>query len=206
MEANSEYSMCFANAIEHWEDGEKEDKCFSNVEDRDYTGVEIYENWIVPTASVLYRKEIVFSDRFKEVTSNKNFIFGDIVWFLTCSEFGKLRGMSDVVSVYRRHEGGVTNQVNKTLDNKLKFIRHQKAIGDVFGKTIKGVKYTSKKITCEKLVNFFIYGYVCNRKLFFGFITESFAFSVHLTLFYLWVELKKIFSIKTRKLIKKIKF
>lgn len=206
LEANLEYSMCFANAIEHWEDGSKDDKCFSNIEDRDYTGVEIYENWIVPTASVLYRKEIVFSERYEEIKLNKNFIFGDIVLFLTCAEFGKLRGMSDIVSVYRRHEGGVTNQVNKTVENKLKFISHQKAIGDVFGKTIKGVKYTSKKIACENLVNFFIYGWVYSRKLFFSFITKSFVFSVHLTLFYFWVVLKKIFSVKIKKVIKKIKF
>lgn len=130
LEANSDYSLCFANAIEHWEDGSKDDRCFSNVEDRDYTGVEIYKKWTIPTASVVYRKEIAFSDRFKEVTSNRNFIFGDIVCFLTCAEFGKLRGMSDIVSVYRRHDNGMT--IAKLKDWDLKFLKHHIAIYEVF--------------------------------------------------------------------------
>lgn len=130
LDANSDYSLCFANAIEHWEDGSKDDRCFSNVEDRDYTGVEIYKKWTIPTASVVYRKEIAFSDRFKEVTSNRNFIFGDIVWFLTCAEFGKLRGMSDIVSVYRRHDNGMT--IAKLKDWDLKFLKHHIAIYEVF--------------------------------------------------------------------------
>lgn len=204
LEANPEYSMCFANAIEHWEDGSKDDKCFSNIEDRDYTGVEIYENWIVPTASVLYRKEIVFSERYKEIRSNKNFIFGDIVLFLTCAEFGKLRGMSDVVSVYRRHEGGITNQVNKIVDNRLKIIHQQKVIADVFGKTINGVKHVSNKKTCNALVVFFIFECVYSRKLYFSLIKESFALSFYLTLFYFFVRLGGVFIRKVKKIIQKI--
>lgn len=131
LEANSEYSMCFANAIEHWEDGTKEDKCFSNVEDRDYTGIEIYKKWTIPTASVLYRREIIFSERYKEITANKNFIFGDTILALTCCEFGKIRGMSDVVSVYRKHVGGM---IFSWDDKKIiKFIRHNEAILSEFG-------------------------------------------------------------------------
>lgn len=131
LEANSEYSMCFANAIEHWEDGTKEDKCFSNVEDRDYTGIEIYKKWTIPTASVLCRREIIFSERYKEITANKNFIFGDTILALTCCEFGKIRGMSDVVSVYRKHVGGM---IFSWDDKKIiKFIRHNEAILSEFG-------------------------------------------------------------------------
>ena len=35
-----DYSMCFTNAIEHWESGIKEDKLFFNIENREYDGVE----------------------------------------------------------------------------------------------------------------------------------------------------------------------
>ena len=190
LDANPEYSMCFANAIEHWEDGEKEDKCFSNVEDRDYTGVEIYENWIVPTASVLYRKEIAFSDRFKEVTSNKNFIFGDIVWFLICAEFGKLRGMSDVVSVYRRHNNGLTSKKNQSLERSIKFAYHQRELGLVFGKD-KTILDVSKRNTCSLFVHMF-FKYMQKNGLFF--LRESLSISYSYTIKYLLRYLLKGFN------------
>lgn len=109
LDQNPEYSMCFHNAIEHWEDGLIADRVFSNVENRDYSAVEIYEKWTIPTASVVFRKKTVDSNRYKEVTANPKFIYGDIILFLTCSEFGKLKGFSDRMSVYRKHEGGLTS-------------------------------------------------------------------------------------------------
>lgn len=42
LDANPEYSMCFANAIEHFEDGSRNDEKFSLITDRDFTGFEIY--------------------------------------------------------------------------------------------------------------------------------------------------------------------
>ena len=167
LEANPEHSMCFANAIEHWEDGSKEDRCFSNVADRDYIGAEIYEKWIIPTASVLFRKEIILSQRYNEVKSNKNFIFGDIVLFLTCAEFGKLRGMSDIVSVYRRHENGVTGKNSISLERSIKFAYHQRELGLVFGKD-KTILDISKRNTCSAFVHIF-FQYIQKKKIFINY-------------------------------------
>lgn len=108
LESHNDYSMCFHNAVEHWEDGRIEDQLFSNVEDREYKGEEVFMKWTVPTASVLYRNKIHNSDLYRKSCQNKTFIYGDIVLFLTCAHYGKLRGLSDVMSVYRKQVGGVT--------------------------------------------------------------------------------------------------
>lgn len=192
LEANPEYSMCFANAIEHWEDGSKEDRCFSNVENRDYTGVEIYKEWKVPTATVLFRTEIASSRRYKEVTTNKKFIFGDIVWFLTCAEFGKLRGMSDVVSVYRKHENSVTGKNSISLERSIQFAYHQRELGLVFGKD-KAILDISKRNTCSAFVYIF-FKYIQKKKNGVVFFRESLSISSSYTIKYLLKYLLRYFN------------
>ncbi len=137
LETHSGYSMCFHNAIEHFEGNSRVDKLFSNLESRDYTGVEIYANWIVPTASVVVRREVFELDIYKRAKRNKKFIFGDILLFLSAASYGKTYAMEDVMSVYRRHEGGVTHYRN--IDSDLKTIEHQKAIVEVFGPEFKRI-------------------------------------------------------------------
>lgn len=108
LEAHPEYSMCFHNALEHFDDNSNVDRPFSNIEDRDYTGLEIYEKWQVPTASVVFRSSVLKSKMYNELFINRRFIFGDIALFLAASTCGKLRGMTDVMSVYRRQSSGMT--------------------------------------------------------------------------------------------------
>lgn len=131
LENNPEYSMCFHNAIECYENKKKENKLFSNVEDKDYNGIDIYKKWIVPTASVVFKKNCITSTFYKNVSSNSNFIHGDIVLFLTCFHFGKLRGISDIMSVYRRHNQGITFSREKDLFYK--YIKHNEDIPIYFG-------------------------------------------------------------------------
>lgn len=102
LEAHPDTVMCFHNAMIHYEDGMNPDKEFSSLEDRDYTGPEIYEKWIVPTASVLFRNWIVNSDLFHKCMDNKNFAYGDILLFVSCAEQGVVHAFSDNMSVYRR--------------------------------------------------------------------------------------------------------
>ena len=100
--------MCFHNAIEHYEDNSKEDCQFSQIENRDYTGLEIYEKWQIPTASVVVRRDIFENELYKHLLYERNFIFTDIVLFLIASKYGKIRGIADIMSVYRRQPSGVT--------------------------------------------------------------------------------------------------
>lgn len=146
METHPEYSMCFHNAIEHFESKTIDDKPFSRIKNKEYTGVEIYKKWIVPTASVLLKKDIFFCPFYQNAKNNKNFIYGDIVLFLSCAHEGKIRGFSDCMSVYRRHSGGVTFQCN-TVEALYKRINHHKNIHKIFGKKYK--KYADMKTSFD---------------------------------------------------------
>lgn len=130
MEGHPEYSMCFHNAMEHWENGQVPDAPFAKLEDRDYTGEEIYENWIVPTASVVFRRNALTS-KYEERRKNPAIIFGDIILFLSLAEEGKVHAFKEMMSVYRRHEGGVAYGVD--VERMARKIRHDKYIGEEFG-------------------------------------------------------------------------
>ncbi len=137
LESHPDYTMAFHNAIECFEGDEAPDRLFSNLESREYSGYEIYANWIVPTASVIVRREVFESDIYKQATCNRKFIFGDIILFLSAAHIGKTYAMKEIMSVYRRHEGGVTYCT--TIDRDLKIIEHQKAIVKVFGSDFKQI-------------------------------------------------------------------
>ena len=116
LEAHSEYSMCFhrAKILKEYE-GRVGLKC-EDIEDRDYNPNELIDKWIVPTASILAKREVL-----DVVNIGTERIFnGDIVHVMNCAKVGKIRGMSDVMSVYRVQTTGAT------YDEKLKNIRIQR--------------------------------------------------------------------------------
>lgn len=135
LESHQEYSMAFHNAKVYHENTKLFDESFSYVENRDYTGLEILKKWTVPTASVLMRKEIFSSDIYLKAINNKKFIYGDIIKFLSCAHYGKLRGMKDTMSVYRRHQGGVS--FNQSYKTNIKQCYHTLEIYKVFGNIYK---------------------------------------------------------------------
>lgn len=151
MDKNQEYSMCFANAVEHYEDGSRDDKAFSLVDDRDYDGVEFYEDWIIPTATVLFRANIVESDVYKSAINSRKFIHGDIVLFLSCAACGKVRGSLDKFSVYRRHIGGLT--FVRTVEMSRLLVQHSEYTPIVFGKQY---SKTAKKRVAEFALQGFV--------------------------------------------------
>lgn len=115
MENHPECTMCFHDAeIEN----NLKDKTISHIqiEDREYFSNELFSNWIVPTASMFFRKD--FLD-FKILT-NKNILNGDLIYILLAAEKGKVYGLSEKMSTYRMHEEGVT--WNPTIN----FIRARK--------------------------------------------------------------------------------
>ncbi len=112
MEAHPDCSMCFGNAIEHWSDNTFPDKLFSHIEDRDYTGVELSDQWLVPTASVVFRKSITQCELFDSFSSNRKLSYGDLPLWLTCATRGTIHGFSDTFSVYRRVNNGFMLSMN----------------------------------------------------------------------------------------------
>lgn len=107
LENNPEYGMCFHGAIEHYEDGSIPDRVFSKLKTKKYTANEIIKHWIIPTASVVIRGALLNDDLYARVSSDKRIIYGDITLFIFLGTRSKIWCSSEVMSVYRRHEGGV---------------------------------------------------------------------------------------------------
>lgn len=136
LEAHADYTMCFHRAIEHCEDGTEEDHIFSTVEDRDYSGPEIFDKWTIATASVLLRKSVFNSEIYQKAIVNPKFMYGDIILFLCCCHCGKIWGISIPMCVYRRHAGGMTASFF-CGDNQLRLAYHCLEVYHVFGEKYK---------------------------------------------------------------------
>lgn len=136
MESHLECTLCFHNAIEHWEDGSKPDALFSRVEDRQYSYMEIFKDWRIPTASSVMRSSVWSFNETSVLFSNPNWLYGDIIWFLYCASKGTVWGLKDVMSVYRRSDAGITRRVEKSvyndIDVNLKICNHFMEMNRVF--------------------------------------------------------------------------
>ena len=106
MESHPECAMVFGNAIEHWEDNFRTDKLFAEIEERDYTGVELSDKWIVPTATTLYKSEVYDTPLAKQSVLSGRFFANDLPLCLSCAAMGSIHAFSDVFSVYRRLPSG----------------------------------------------------------------------------------------------------
>lgn len=126
LESHPDYSMCCHNCGLVF-DGDYE-PCFKagRIEDRDYLSDEIMEDWIIQTATIVFRREII------EIKHEgiENAIYGDIILFLDCAAKGKVRGMSECMSMYRIHSGGVTSFNHKYF--RLNGPGHYKFIRDTY--------------------------------------------------------------------------
>lgn len=138
MEANPDYSMCFHNAMIHYQNRNIGDKPFAQLENRDYNPVELYEKWLVPTASIFARKEIILKQL--PTLNNPDFLYGDNPLIISLAYAGKVRCMNEIMSVYRINTGSITLKINKNID---KVLLHHRNMGKTFGN---GIKAASKKI------------------------------------------------------------
>lgn len=128
LESHPNFSMCFhAAKIEKSDKYNPNDKfrltLYQNLEERSYTDVEIFKNWCIPTASVLYRRIV-------PIVKDKRFIVGDNPLFLSCAKYGQIYCISkDPKSVYRLVETGAVARGFQWE----KQINHFKAILEHFG-------------------------------------------------------------------------
>ena len=136
LENHSDYSMCFHKVKVFRQTNNVNKSClklFNHLEEREYTGEEILGKWTVPTASVLFKKGI-------QTPPDKRFLYGDIILFLSCVEVGKIFCLNDTMSIYRRHEGGISY---KRVHFK-KYIDNYDAIVENFGVKYEEVAYKCK--------------------------------------------------------------
>lgn len=135
--SNNDYSMCFHAAQIINESGNNlTNPLFTNIMNKEYVSDEIKSKWIVATASVVYRRDMVCDFRLHHP---EWLMYGDIALFLTCSELGKVMGMSDVMSVYRINSGGVTMKKEDNIKRYKRAILHEKCLRLNFSKLSKSV-------------------------------------------------------------------
>lgn len=137
LENNPDYSMCFHQAYRHKEGADDPDELYSDIEDKDYTGEELYmSKHRPPTASILMRKSVIESNIYKEC-KQKISSFGDLCFFLSSAHCGKVHGMNEVMSVYRMNNKGVSNVFNTADDKALQFADDNLLLYKIFGKQYK---------------------------------------------------------------------
>lgn len=124
LELNEDYSMCFHGARIISNINTEKGLACEHLEDRDYSATELFHVWTVPTASIVYRVECLAFP----LVHQEWFLNGDIKLILTASQFGRIRGMSRVMSVYRMHLGGVSYDPSVQEERCKKYPNHYKAI------------------------------------------------------------------------------
>lgn len=138
MESHLESVMSFHRVIGHWQDGSAPDKVFFPVEDRIYKGSEIFNQWVVATASVMIRSDIFKQSKLQEILNNKGLMYYDQAIYMYCSVVGEVWGMSDVMAVYRRLHNGFTCKLNSDLNKSYTMIErycsHLRCMNEIFCK------------------------------------------------------------------------
>ena len=152
LEKNEGYSMVFHSAEIKNELGTQCPLKCDEIQDREYSPTEVFENWIVPTASIMHRKtvtDVKNKDKYKPLN-------GDIVLILNCAKIGKLRGINKKMSVYRVQQNGVTYDSSLKEYRALRYPDHFKYIKDNFPfvkRRIINAKIASSYLGCISYTN-----------------------------------------------------
>lgn len=148
-----DYAMCFHDCYIR---NETQNEFYhEEIQDRDYSVKELFSKWIVPTASMLLKKECVL-----EISPDIRIINGDIRVVLSCFAHGKVRGMKDKMSAYRVQENGAT--IKRVKENPLKletaYIGHYKCLKELY-------PFIPNDVYKQKLANTYINIGVLNLRL-----------------------------------------
>ena len=129
------------------------DKYAENV-NKLYSDVELVD-YPFQTGTVMYRKSIVESDLYKRLV-NIGCLFGDVLIYLTASRFGTIEGVNEQMSVYRRHEGGISQHMYEA-DKLWKNFKDWQKVALLFGGEI------SSLIKKNQLSEYILFAF-CDKK------------------------------------------
>lgn len=110
LDNNPDYVICFHAVRVTYENSEDKEFIFPDVKDENwYTTEELLRTNYIPTNAVMYRKQ-------KYLNIPTDISPGD--WFLHLyhAQFGKIKFIDKVMSVYRKHEGGIWWDYDKDVD------------------------------------------------------------------------------------------
>lgn len=104
LESHPEYSFSFHNAFVLYNSNKKISHIHAILREGDYTGNQIISEWLVSTASVVFKNKKIHWPDFTFECAH-----GDILLFLILLEHGKAYAFNDVWSVYRKNNQNITN-------------------------------------------------------------------------------------------------
>lgn len=130
LEAHPDYSMCCHGADVLNQTSRNIDCACEHMTTREYFPDDAFPTWQIPTASIIYRREIV--DQYTIVRQG-DFFAGDVVLILKCMHVGRVWGFADHMSVYRMNQGGFTSH-QTTLEENLGRCKHYEALMENFPK------------------------------------------------------------------------
>lgn len=110
------------------------------LETRQYTGEEFLRTWLVATASVLFIRDC-FDAEIKDRLLYPNYIFGDIILFLSVAQKGQTYCLNEVMSVYRVHEGSMMRVLGQDIHRTSRYINHHKQMAKDFSGRYSTINY-----------------------------------------------------------------
>lgn len=167
LETHPDCNLVFSNAYIHFEEGASprmaknfnkegrpQDRLVKeDMQDCDYTFEETWNKWFHPTASWVFRKEILFSDIYKKFQSIPTTFGGSVKIRNACSYLGKIHSFSTPMCVYRIHRGGVTQDIDVDYSyffiDDFFYIKYCK-----LGKN--GIRYLKEKYTPKVIKSIFL--------------------------------------------------
>lgn len=126
LDSHPDYMMHFHNAIVRFDNHREPDYIISNFKSGDFDTARIFMTWQLPLASILFRQTLLESTEYKVLSQE---IRGGFLFFITASKLGKIFGLSECLSVYRKSDSGVSNQMSVAYCEQLLF-NYAKATGD----------------------------------------------------------------------------
>ena len=124
LESHSDYSMCFHKvAVLCYIQSTSAWNQFT-ILDKDYSADEMFKKWIVPTCSIVMKREVLNYP----IKHSENKLNGDIFIVLSSAAVGKVRGISQIMGVYRVAESGVTYNGDLKQKRILKYPLHIECI------------------------------------------------------------------------------
>ena len=108
LDSHPDYMMHFHNAIVRDDNHKLPDFIMSDFSSGDFDIKLLFEKWQLPLASVLFRKELYDSSIYKKLAKIKGF---GAIRFIAAAHLGKVYGLSECLSVYRKNEGGISHRI-----------------------------------------------------------------------------------------------
>lgn len=134
LEENSGIVLCFSNTDIFSEKKKMLSKWPVRLYDRLYYPEEILTDLVIPTCSAVFRN-LTFEVLVRRIT-NPDYLFGDMILWLTLADYGKLYCINQSMSVYRKNESSMAYSLG--IERVIKLCQQHEAISlDFDGKYMK---------------------------------------------------------------------